>query len=150
MEGIMRIKQMAEGQKDYVLLEIVKYLISRTDMNEKYSNEEKTLKGMAEYIQGEIIKDFCKKMKTDNPQKFAQNIKYGEKSINCLAVGMSEKRTFELAIQYFDKSNKELGIHKKEKEVIKKEKDIFGSIFEDLPKEEEKKEAIEQISLFQM
>ena len=44
MEGIMRIKQMAEGQKDYVLLEIVKYLISRTDMNEKYSNEEKTLK----------------------------------------------------------------------------------------------------------
>lgn len=60
------------------------------------------------------------------------------------------KRTFELAIQYFNKSNEELGIPKKEKKVIKKEKDKFGSIFEDLPKEEEKQEEIEQISLFQM
>ena len=96
---------MAKGQKDFVLLEIVKYLISRIDMNEKYLNEEKTLKGMATYIQGEIIKEFCKKMDTKNPEEFAQEVKYGKKTTKCLAVGMSEQRTFELAINYFNKSN---------------------------------------------
>ena len=35
MDGIKRIKEMAEGQKDFVLLEVVKYLISRVQMDEK-------------------------------------------------------------------------------------------------------------------
>lgn len=43
MEGIKRIKEMAEGQKDFVLLEVVKYLVSREDMDEKYLNKEKKL-----------------------------------------------------------------------------------------------------------
>lgn len=41
MDGIQRIQEMATGQKDFVLLEIVKYLTSRTDMNDKYLNKEK-------------------------------------------------------------------------------------------------------------
>jgi len=158
MEGIKRIQEMATGQKDYVLLEIVKYLVSREDMNEKYLNKEKTLKGMAQYIQGEIMKDFCKKMNTTNPSSFAQEVKYDGKTTRCLAVGMSEEKTYELAITYFDKSNEELGIKpeeikkKVENKSIKKEDNEFGSIFDDLQpvKVETKKEEIEQISLFGM
>jgi len=158
MDGIKRIQEMATGQKDYVLLEVVKYLISREDMNEKYLNKEKTLKGMAQYIQGEIIKDFCKKMNTTNPSSFAQEVKYDGKTTRCLAVGMSREKTFELAITYFDKSNEELGIKleevkkKVENKSIKKEDNEFGSIFDDLQpvKVETKKEEIEQISLFGM
>lgn len=158
MDGINRINEMATGQKDFVLLEVVKYLTSREDMNEKYLNEEKTLKGMASYIQSEIIKDFCKKMNTTNPASFAQEVKYDGKSTKCLAVGMTKEKTFELAINYFEKSNEELGI--KPEETKKKEiknsnnDDEFGSIFDFGNNEtttnttESKKEEIEQISLF--
>ena len=61
MDGIERINEMAKGQKDFVLLEIVKYLTSRIDMNEKYLNKEKSLKGMASYIRRKLIQDFCQK-----------------------------------------------------------------------------------------
>lgn len=158
MDGINRINEMAIGQKDFVLLEIVKYLTSREDMNEYYLNQEKDLKGMASYIQSEIIKDFCKRMNTTNPSSFAQEVKYDGKSTKCLAVGMTKERTFELAINYFEKSNEELGI--KLDETNKKEiknndsDDEFGSIFDFCNNgnatntTEDKKEEIEQISLF--
>lgn len=156
MEGIKRIKEMAEGQKDFVLLEVVKYLVSREDMDEKYLNKEKNLKGMASYIQAEIINDFCKKMNTKNPSSFAKEVKYNGGNTRCLAVGMSEERTYELAINYFSKSNEELGI--KTEEVKSKNKEIrsensgdeFGSIFDfdTSDKKEKQKEEIEQISLF--
>ena len=156
MEGIKRIKEMAEGQKDFVLLAVVKYLISRTDMNEKYLNKEKTLKGMATYIQGQIINDFCKKMNTKNPSSFAEDIKYDGGNIRCLAVGMSEENVYECAINYFNKSNDELGIKleeikpKKKETNIENKEDMFGSIFDfgNNQKVEDKKEDIEQISLF--
>ena len=156
MEGIKRIKEMAEGQKDFVLLEVVKYLVSREDMDEKYLNKEKNLKGMASYIQAEIINDFCKKMNTKNPSSFAKEVKYNGGNTRCLAVGMSEERTYELAINYFSKSNEDLGI--KTEEVKSKNKEIrsensddeFGSIFDfdTSDKKEKQKEEIEQISLF--
>ena len=153
MEGIKRINDMAKGQKDFVLLEIVKYLINRTDMNEKYLNEEKTLKGMAAYIRDEILKDICKKMNSKNPINLAQDIKYNGKDAKCLTMGMSEEKTYELGINYFNKSNEELGIKSEEtkKKEIKnnKEDDEFGSIFGSLSENiEEKKDEIEQISLF--
>lgn len=157
MDGIKRIEEMATGQKDYVLLEIVKYLISREDMDEKYLNQEKTLKEMAVYIQGEIMKEFCEKMNTKNPASFAQEVKYERKSTRCLAIGMSREKTFELAIKYFSKSNEDLGIkseeiRKKETPENKEELDEFGSIFasEKVVQKVKKKEEIEQISLFEM
>lgn len=153
MEGIKRIKEMSEGQKDFVLLEVVEYLTSREDMNQKYLNKEKTLKGMALYIQGQIIKDFCKKMNTKDPESLAQVVKYDNKSTKCLAIGMSKEKTFELAINYFDKTNEELGIKAEEinkKETIKKE-EKFGPIFgitSVASTEKKKSKEIEQISLF--
>ncbi len=161
MDGIKRIQQMAKGQKDFVLLSIVEYLVSREDMKYLYLNEEKTLKGMANYIEGEIIKEYCEKMNIKDPSSKAQTIKYGDKSVRCLAVGMSEERTYELAINYFSKSNKELGIKPEEPkktatkptETSKEENidDEFGSIFgvETTSKNiENKKEEVEQISFF--
>lgn len=153
MEGIKRINDMAKGQKDFVLLEIVKYLINRTDMNEKYMNEEKTLKGMASYIRDEILKDICKKMNSKNPINLAQDIKYNGKDAKCLTMGMSEEKTYELAINYFNRSNEELGIKEetKKKEIKNnKEDDEFGSIFGNVTEDmkEEKKDEVEQISLF--
>ncbi len=166
MEGITRIKEMAKGQKDPILLAIVQYLISREDMDYNYLNEEKNLKEMAAYIEGQILKEYCKKMNIKNPSSHAKEIKYDGTSVRCLAVGMSEERTYELAINYFSKSNEELGIKSEEKKEnnteennnlkIKDDIDEFGSIFDCndqnetivVEKNETKKEPIEQISLF--
>lgn len=152
MDGIERINEMAKGQKDFVLLEIVKHLTSKVDMNEKYLNKEKTLQGMALYIQRELLKNFCEKMNVKEPSELAQNVKYNNNNARCIAVGMSEQQTFELAENYFNKSNEELGI---KPEVIKKNRenktkeDEFGSIFgAEETIVEEKKNEIEQISLF--
>lgn len=155
MDGIQRLAEMAEGQKDFVLLEIVKYLTSREDMNEKYLNKEKNLKGMAYYIRGELIKTFCEQNNTNDLEKFAQDMKYNGKNVKYLMVGMSNERTFELAIDYFNKSNEELGIKPEETKKIetknKNEDDEFGSIFETKGTiVEKKKDEIEQISLFSM
>lgn len=60
MEGIERIKILASEIKDEALLEIVNYLISRKDMNDKYLNEEKSLRQMIDFIMNEAKKKIKK------------------------------------------------------------------------------------------
>lgn len=99
MEGIERIKVLASEIKDEALLEIIKYLTSREDMNEKYLNEEKSLKQMVEFIRNEA-------------QKQAKN-------------GMAmikDEVVFGWAIHYFDESNEKLGLT--QKKVSKTEKTV--------------------------
>lgn len=136
MNGIERIEKMAEGQKDKYLNIIVNYLMLQTEMDAAFLNEEKNLKDMATYI-----KDLARKQATDN-----------------VAV-IEDEVVFQWAKDYFNKSNEELGIKKKEVKTSKtnniveniKADDEFGSIF-DLNSSNEnienKKEEIEQISLF--
>jgi len=50
MEGIKRLAEMLEGQKDKYLIIIVNHLMLQTEMNEAFLNEEKNLKDMATYI----------------------------------------------------------------------------------------------------
>lgn len=56
MQGIERIKTLAAEIKDKALLKIIEYLLSREDMNEKYLNEEKSLKQMVDFIKGQAQK----------------------------------------------------------------------------------------------
>lgn len=140
MEGIKRLAEMLEGQKDKYLIIIVNHLMLQTEMNEAFLNEEKNLKDMATYI-----KDTAKKQ-----------AKSGVAVIEDAVV-------FKWAKEYFMKSNKELGIKEtrldrgKHEDVSKVEtkenEDNFGSIFDiddnnENTSDNSKKEDIEQISLF--
>lgn len=87
MEGIERIKILASEVKDTALLKIVEYLLSREDMNDKYLNEEKSLKQMIEFIKGQ-----AKKKAHDGMAMIEDEIVYG------------------WAIHYFDESNDQLKI----------------------------------------
>lgn len=87
MEGIERIKVLASEVKDEAVLEIVKYLISRTDMNDKYLNEEKSLKQMIDFILKEAKK----------------------KSENNMAM-IKDDVVFGWAIHYWDEDNKDLDL----------------------------------------
>ena len=87
MEGIERIKQLSADIKDEALLEIINYLISREDMNEKYLNEEKSLKQMVSFIRNE-----AQKLAKDNMAMVKDDVVFG------------------WAIHYFDETNEQLGL----------------------------------------
>lgn len=141
MEGIKRLADMLEGQKDKYLIIIVNHLMLQTEMNEAFLNEKKNLKDMATYI-----KDKAKKQAKDG-----------------VAV-IEDEIVFKWAKDYFIKSNKDLGIKEtrldrgKHGDVTKVEikenenEDEFESIFgfDDNDKNDNNtnKEEIEQISLF--
>ncbi len=101
MSGIERIKVLASEVKDEAVLEIVKYLISRTDMNDKYLNEEKSLKQMIDFIANEAKK----------------------KSENNMAM-IKDDVVFGWAIHYWDEDNKDLDLSSNDnvKNIEKKEK----------------------------
>lgn len=50
MTGIERMKEEVKDQNDVALNEVVNYLVSRKDMESKFLKEEKSLKGMRNYI----------------------------------------------------------------------------------------------------
>lgn len=85
MEGLERLKILSSEIKDDAVLEIVNYLLSREDMNEKYLNEEKSLKQMLDYIMGQAR----------------------EKSKDGRAV-VKDDIVFGWAIHYWDEPNKDL------------------------------------------
>lgn len=101
MNGIERIKVLASEVKDEAVLEIVKYLISRTDMNDKYLNEEKSLKQMIDFILKEAKK----------------------KSENNMAM-IKDDVVFGWAIHYWDEDNKDLDLSSSDnvKNIEKEEK----------------------------
>ena len=98
MEGIERIKILASEVKDTALLKIVDYLLSREDMNDKYLNEEKSLKQMVEFIKGQAQK----------------------KANNGMAM-IEDEVVYGWAIHYFDESNDQLKI---KENTIKKIKSV--------------------------
>lgn len=127
MKGIERIKVLGSEVEDKPLLKIIDYLISREDMNEKYLNEEKSLKQMVEFIKREA-------------KKQAKN-------------GMAwieDEVVFGWAIHYFDETNKGLGLteekaEKEENTEVQEEKvEIKKSI------KKEKWVAEGQLSLFDL
>lgn len=91
-EGIERIKILASEIKDNATLKIINYLLTRKDMNEKYLNEEKSLKQMIDFI----------KSKAEKQAK------------NGMAI-IDDKVVYGWAIHYWDESNEDLNIKKKEK-----------------------------------
>ncbi len=96
-EGMERIKILASDVKDNAVLEIVNYLLSREDMNEKYLNEEKSLKGMLEYIRS----------------------KAKIKAVNNMAI-IKDEEVFSWAIHYFDETNNDLKINSTENKIEQK------------------------------
>ncbi len=89
MDGIERLRKLAEGQEDISLNRVIEYLTSVTEMNEKYNNEEKSLKQMTDYI-----KDKAKKIAKDG------------------YCWVEDSTVFTWAIDYWNKTNEELGITK--------------------------------------
>ena len=57
MNGIKRLEEMLNGQKDKYLIKIVNYLMLQTEMDEAFLNKEKNLKEMSQYIKDNAMKE---------------------------------------------------------------------------------------------
>lgn len=123
MEGKERLEQETIEMNNYNVVLIFNYIKDKDELQEKFDNEEKTIKGMYEFI--------CGKAKT-----LAQN---GVAAVN-------DKVVYLWAITYFCKSNEELGIKKEEKK-IKSATDASKESISN--KEKGIKESDEQVSIFE-
>ena len=123
MEGKERLEQETIEMNNYNVVLIFNYIKDKDELQEKFDNEEKTIKGMYEFI--------CGKAKT-----LAQN---GVAAVNDTVVYL-------WAITYFCKSNEELGIKKEEKK-IKSATDASKESISN--KEKGIKESDEQVSIFE-
>lgn len=120
MTGVERLKSMIEeGPLKKPLFKIYMYLKTRTDMDEKYLNSEKSMTQMYDYIKEQV-----RKQASDGVAMIEDAVVYG------------------LAIHYFDESNEDLGLTKKAIETKKVEQ------IKEIPKVEEPKEDDNQISFF--
>lgn len=123
MEGIERLRVMAMNggnlQKQY--FKIFMHLKNRTDMDEKFLNPEKTMAQMYEYIKEQVKKQ----------------------AVNGVAM-IEDAVVYGMAVHYFDESNEDLGI--KKKEIVPKKKEEKKQEISKI--EPPKKEEREQISLF--
>lgn len=116
MEGIERIKVLASEIKDEALLQIVNYLLTRKDMNDKYLNEEQSLKQMVEFI-----------------RRSAK-----EKSKGQGWIMMTDEEVYNYAIHYFDESNESLGL------TAKKENKNIAAVAENIENEEQNKTKLQE------
>lgn len=123
MEGKERLEQETIEMNNYNVVLIFNYIKDKDELQEKFDNEEKTIKGMYEFI--------CGKAKT-----LAQN---GVAAVN-------DKVVYLWAITYFCKSNEELGIKNEEKK-IKSATDASKESISN--KEKGIKESDEQVSIFE-
>ena len=87
MNGIERLKKLAEGQENPPLLRVIEYLVNIDELDEMYLNVDKSLKSMVDYI-----KDMAKKLSKDGYFCF------------------EDTTVYEWAINYWSKSDEELGI----------------------------------------
>ena len=111
MNGIDRLKKLAEGQEDPSLNRVINYLVDLTEMDVKYLSEEKSLKGMIDYIKAE-----AKKIAKDG------------------YCWVEDATVFNWSKIYWDKTNDELGIKKKEVVVPKVKAEIKKEVVPEVQK----------------
>lgn len=125
MEGIERLQLEVLEMNNFSVLNVFNYIKNKPELQEKFNNKEKTIKGMYSYI--------CKK---------AEKLKQGKVAM------VNNEVVYLWAINYFKYTNEELGIKedKKETNTVK----MVGNEESKNKKEEiSNKDENSQISLFE-
>ena len=125
MEGKERLEQETIEMNNYNVVLIFNYIKDKDELQEKFDNEEKTIKGMYEFI--------CNKARTVSQNNVAM---------------VQDNIVYLWAMAYFNKTNEELGINKK---VSTPKKETKKTEVKKEESQEEKKEQKKdnQVSLFE-
>lgn len=124
MEGIERLEAEVLEMNDYNVSEIFKYLKTRSDLQYKFNNSEKSIKEMYDYI--------CKKARKQMKNNVAM---------------IQDNVVYLWAVNYFLKSNEELEIKKVEKVKLPPVKEIKKE--EKVQVAEKENDSNNQISMFE-
>lgn len=124
MEGKERLKQEALEMNDHNVILIFNYIKEKEELQDKFNNEEKTIKGMYNFICNKAIKLATKNVAMVNDQI-----------------------VYLWAMAYFNKSNEELGIN--QKNIIEQNKTKKSETMKIETKKEEIKQKDTQFSLFE-
>ena len=123
MDGLERLEKEAVEMNNHNVILIFNYIKEKESLRDKFNNEEKTIKGMYEFI--------CNKARTvSNVAMVQDNIVYL------------------WAMAYFNKTNEELGINKKVS-TPKKETKKTEVKKEELQEEKKEEKKDNQVSLFE-
>lgn len=120
MEGIERLEKETLEMNDHNVILIFDYIKNKEELQNKFNNEEKSIKGMYDFI--------CCKARSLAVQNVAM---------------VNDKIVYLWAMTYFNKSNEELGITKKNTILVKDEKKVEAK------KEKVQEENNSQVSLFE-
>lgn len=147
MTGFERLKVMEKEENNPLVTQIVEYLITRDDMQDKYLNEKKTLAGMAEFIEQKVL-SLCINNKKKIPNS---NTQYA-------FVGLNDKKVQLWAVMYFSMTDEQLGLNKLKEKIsgkaitsitnITKNNESKNTTMQDKTKETKKDLYKAQISLF--
>ena len=124
MEGIERLETEVLEMNDYNVSQIFKYLKTRTDLQDKFNNSEKSINEMYDYI--------CDKASKNMTRRVAM---------------VQDNVVYFWAVNYFLKSNEELKIKKEEKVKLPTIKEIKKE--EKVQVIEKQKDSNNQISMFE-
>ena len=129
MNGFDRLREQVKDQEDSALKQVIEYLISRDDMEQKYLNEEKNIKEMCNFIKEKG------KVHAKNGWNFITN-----------------EVVFAWAIMYWALPNAFLKINtpKETKNIVTKEKTTKNNVvsINTAKKVLEEKKQVEQLTLF--
>lgn len=129
MNGFDRLREQVKDQEDSALKQVIEYLISRDDMEQKYLNEEKNIKEMCNFIKEKG------KVHAKNGWNFITN-----------------EVVFAWAIMYWALPNAFLKINtpKKTKNIVTEEKTTKNNVvsINTAKKVLEEKKQVEQLTLF--
>ena len=125
MEGKERLEQETIEMNNYNVVLIFNYIKDKDELQEKFDNEEKTIKGMYEFI--------CNKARTVSQNNVAM---------------VQDNIVYLWAMAYFNKTNEELGINKKVS-TPKKETKKTEVKKEELQEEKKEEKKDNQVSLFE-
>lgn len=149
MNGFERLQTMEKELKNPFVSQVVKYLLTRKDMESKYLDEQKTLNKMYEFIEQKALAlciDDKKKLENSNAEYSS--------------VGLDDNQVHSWAIMYFSLPDKMLGLDRLKEKISKtlvravpnitKSKENKNVAKDEKEKQKETNKTIEkaQISLF--
>ena len=103
MEGIKRLAEMLEGQKDKYLIIIVNHLMLQTEMNEAFLNEEDIHKQVASKVFNVPLEEVTKEQRTA-AKAVNFGIVYGISGFGLAEqLGISRKKAEQYIEQYLEK-----------------------------------------------
>ena len=125
MDGLERLEKEAVEMNNHNVILIFNYIKEKESLRDKFNNEEKTIKGMYEFI--------CNKARTVSQNNVAM---------------VQDNIVYLWAMAYFNKTNEELGINKKVS-TPKKETKKTEVKKEELQEEKKEEKKDTQVSLFE-